>query len=80
MLTQKVTGAILLHWLFTTALILGSQTADVYTFVTDIFIYSGNWVKGKPRTPYQSLPPPHLLFSPSHSCSDPPPPPSRLTG
>ncbi|KAK0621216.1 amino acid permease-domain-containing protein [Bombardia bombarda] len=39
------TGAIFLHWIFTTALILGSQTSDVYTFVTNIFIYSGNWIK-----------------------------------
>lgn len=46
---QRDAGAIFLHWIFTTALILGSQTTDVYTFVTDIFIYSGNWIKGKPR-------------------------------
>ncbi|KAK3322578.1 amino acid permease-domain-containing protein [Apodospora peruviana] len=39
------TGAILLHWLLTAAFILGSQTTDVYTFVTNIFIYSGNWIK-----------------------------------
>ncbi|KAK3368223.1 amino acid permease-domain-containing protein [Podospora didyma] len=39
------TGAIFLHWLFTTALILGSQTSDVYTFVTNVFVYSGNWIK-----------------------------------
>ena len=42
---QSDAGAIFLHWIFTTALILGSQTEDVYTFVTDIFIYSGNWIK-----------------------------------
>ena len=41
------TGAIFLHWLFTTALILGSQTSDVYTFVTNVFVYSGNWIKGQ---------------------------------
>src|SRR5690606_29255859 len=40
------TGAIFLHWIFTTALILGSQTQDVYQFVTNVFIYSGNWIKG----------------------------------
>ncbi|KAK4135481.1 amino acid transporter [Trichocladium antarcticum] len=39
------TGAIFLHWIFTSALILGSQTSDVYTFVTNVFIYSGNWIK-----------------------------------
>ncbi|KAL1875908.1 hypothetical protein VTK73DRAFT_9763 [Phialemonium thermophilum] len=39
------TGAILLHWIFTVAFILGSQTADLYTFVTNVFIYSGNWIK-----------------------------------
>jgi phosphatidylinositol 4-kinase len=41
------TGAIFLHWIFTSALILGSQTSDVYTFVTNVFIYSGNWIKGR---------------------------------
>lgn len=40
------TGAIFLHWIFTSALILGSDTSDVYTFVTNVFIYSGNWIKG----------------------------------
>lgn len=39
------TGAIFLHWLFTVAFILGSQTADLFTFVTNVFIYSGNWIK-----------------------------------
>ncbi|KAL1839934.1 hypothetical protein VTJ49DRAFT_978 [Mycothermus thermophilus] len=38
-------GAILLHWIFTSVLILGSQTSDVYQFVTNVFIYSGNWIK-----------------------------------
>lgn len=52
-------GAILLHWLVTTALILGSQIGSqsgsaasavsqistVYTFVTNVFIYTGNWIK-----------------------------------
>ena len=42
---QAPTGAIFLHWLFTVAFILGSQTSDVYTFVTNVFIYSGNWIK-----------------------------------
>ncbi|KAJ9132201.1 Amino acid transporter [Coniochaeta hoffmannii] len=42
---QAPTGAIALHWLFTVAFILGSQTSDVYTFVTNVFIYSGNWIK-----------------------------------
>ncbi|KAL2126324.1 hypothetical protein VTI74DRAFT_1176 [Chaetomium olivicolor] len=39
------TGAIFLHWIFTSALILGSRTSDVYVFVTNVFIYSGNWIK-----------------------------------
>ncbi|KAJ4304030.1 hypothetical protein N0V88_001635 [Collariella sp. IMI 366227] len=39
------TGAIFLHWIFTCALILGSRTSDVYVFVTNVFIYSGNWIK-----------------------------------
>ncbi|KAK4212393.1 phosphatidylinositol 4-kinase-like protein [Rhypophila decipiens] len=39
------TGAIFLHWLITVAFILGSQVDEVYTFVTNIFIYSGNWIK-----------------------------------
>jgi hypothetical protein len=52
------TGAIFLHWLVTTALILGSQVgpggrstspisqiSTVYTFVTNVFIYTGNWIK-----------------------------------
>lgn len=54
-------GAILLHWLVTVALILGSQVGSptsstsgasslsqistVYTFVTNVFIYTGNWIK-----------------------------------
>ncbi|KAK4155208.1 phosphatidylinositol 4-kinase [Chaetomidium leptoderma] len=38
-------GAIFLHWIFTSALILGSDTSDVYIFVTNVFIYSGNWIK-----------------------------------
>jgi hypothetical protein len=41
------TGAIFLHWIFTSALILGSQTSDGYVFVTNVFIYSGNWIKGR---------------------------------
>jgi len=39
------TGAIFLHWIFTVAIILGSVTVDTYTFVTDLFIYTGNWIK-----------------------------------
>ncbi|KAK5663901.1 hypothetical protein OQA88_112 [Cercophora sp. LCS_1] len=49
-------GAIFLHWLVTMALILGSQVGSdsatnvgristVYTFVTNVFIYTGNWIK-----------------------------------
>lgn len=50
-------GAIFLHWMLTTALILGSQVGPggnaspvaqisvVYTFVTNVFIYTGNWIK-----------------------------------
>lgn len=41
------TGAIFLHWLFTVALILGSKTPETYTFVTNIFTYTGNWIKCK---------------------------------
>lgn len=40
-------GAIFLHWVFTVAFILGSQTTDLYSFVTNVFIYSGNWIKRK---------------------------------
>ena len=49
-------GAILLHWIFTSALILGSNTSDVYTFITNVFIYSGNWIKGmsSPRSRAQN--------------------------
>ncbi|KAL2156535.1 hypothetical protein VTH82DRAFT_1280 [Thermothelomyces myriococcoides] len=39
------TGAIFLHWIFSTIFILGSNTTDVYVFVTNIFIYSGNYIK-----------------------------------
>ncbi|KAL2164066.1 hypothetical protein VTH06DRAFT_3280 [Thermothelomyces fergusii] len=39
------TGAIFLHWIFSTIFILGSNTPDVYVFVTNIFIYSGNYIK-----------------------------------
>ncbi|KAK3332514.1 amino acid permease-domain-containing protein [Cercophora scortea] len=39
------TGAIFLHWIITSTFILGSQTEDVYVFVTNTFIYSGNWIK-----------------------------------
>lgn len=52
-------GAILLHWIFTCALILGSNTMVVYEFATSIFIYSGNWIKGKLLSP-----PPKLLHTP----------------
>jgi phosphatidylinositol 4-kinase B len=38
-------GALLLHWVFSVALILGSSTSDTYSFVTNIFIYSTNWIK-----------------------------------
>jgi hypothetical protein len=38
-------GAIFLHWIFTTIFILGSNTENVYGFVTNVFIYSGNWIK-----------------------------------
>ncbi|KAL5614803.1 hypothetical protein BROUX41_004892 [Berkeleyomyces rouxiae] len=42
---QAPSTAILLHWIFSVVLILGSSTSDTYTFVTSIFIYSGNWIK-----------------------------------
>ncbi|KHE80667.1 hypothetical protein GE21DRAFT_4025, partial [Neurospora crassa] len=42
---KSPTGAILLHWIFTVALILGSSTKDVYQFLSNIFTYSGNWIK-----------------------------------
>jgi hypothetical protein len=38
-------GAIFLHWIFTVIFILGCRTPDVYNFVTNVFIYSGNWIK-----------------------------------
>ncbi|KAK4039914.1 amino acid permease-domain-containing protein [Parachaetomium inaequale] len=38
-------GAIFLHWIFTMIFILGSNTENVYGFVTNVFIYSGNWIK-----------------------------------
>lgn len=38
-------GAIFLHWIFTVIFILGCRTTDVYNFVTNVFIYSGNWIK-----------------------------------
>ncbi|KAL2138164.1 hypothetical protein VTI28DRAFT_7363 [Corynascus sepedonium] len=38
-------GAILLHWIFSTIFILGSNTPDVYVFVTNVFIYAGNYIK-----------------------------------
>lgn len=38
-------GAIFLHWCMTVVFILGSQTDEVYTFLINIFIYSGNWIK-----------------------------------
>ncbi|KAK4199065.1 putative permease [Triangularia verruculosa] len=38
-------GAIFLHWIVTTVFILASQTSDVYTFVTNVFVYSSNWIK-----------------------------------
>lgn len=38
-------GAIFLHWLFTVVLILGLNIQETYTFVTNIFIYTGNWIK-----------------------------------
>ena len=48
-------GAIFLHWIFTSALILGSDTSDVYTFVTNVFIYSGNWIKSTSSLSLSSL-------------------------
>ncbi|TLD33655.1 hypothetical protein PspLS_00386 [Pyricularia sp. CBS 133598] len=38
-------GAIFLHWIFTVIFIFGSVTSDSYTFVTNVFIYTGNWIK-----------------------------------
>lgn len=38
-------GAILLHWVFTSTVILASQGKDVYTFTTNVFTYSSNWIK-----------------------------------
>ena len=39
------TGALFLHWLVTSAVILGSATSDTYTFVTNMFLYSGSIIK-----------------------------------
>ncbi|OAL50310.1 amino acid transporter [Pyrenochaeta sp. DS3sAY3a] len=38
-------GGILLHWLFSVALILGPSTNDVYPFVTNLSTYTQSWVK-----------------------------------
>ncbi|KAK4169529.1 phosphatidylinositol 4-kinase-like protein [Cladorrhinum sp. PSN259] len=38
-------GAILLHWAITCTVILASQGRDVYTFTTNVFTYSSNWIK-----------------------------------
>jgi phosphatidylinositol 4-kinase B len=59
-------GAIFLHWIFTSALILGSQTPDVYVFVTNVFIYSGNWIKGRSSYPTQLV---VVMLTPSQSSS-----------
>ena len=40
-------GALFLHWLVTTAVIMGSVTSDTYTFVTNMFLYSGSIIKCK---------------------------------
>jgi len=48
-------AALLLHWVFSVALIFGSSTKDTYTFVTNIFIYTGNWIKCKLQTPFGKL-------------------------
>jgi hypothetical protein len=46
-ITDPLSGAIFLHWIFSCGLILGSHTSDVYMFVTNVFIYSSNWIKGR---------------------------------
>lgn len=38
-------GAIFLHWIFTVIFIFGAVASDSYTFVTNVFIYTGNWIK-----------------------------------
>lgn len=38
-------GAIFLHWLFSVILIVGLNLPELYTFVTNIFVYTGNWIK-----------------------------------
>jgi hypothetical protein len=42
-------GGLFLHWLLTVIIILASLTSDTYTFVTNLFIYTGNWIKRKSR-------------------------------
>ncbi|KAH7066104.1 amino acid permease-domain-containing protein [Paraphoma chrysanthemicola] len=38
-------GGILLHWLFSVALILGPSTSNVYPFVTNLSTYTQSWIK-----------------------------------
>ncbi|KKF95679.1 High-affinity methionine permease [Ceratocystis platani] len=43
--SQAPSTAILLHWFFSVVLILGLSKPDTYTFMTNIFTYSDNWIK-----------------------------------
>ncbi|KKA28283.1 hypothetical protein TD95_001846, partial [Thielaviopsis punctulata] len=38
-------AAIFLHWIFSVILIVSLTAKDSYTFVTNIFTYTGNWIK-----------------------------------
>ncbi|KAL1895539.1 hypothetical protein Cpir12675_003177 [Ceratocystis pirilliformis] len=42
---QAPSTAILLHWFFSVVLILALSKPDTYTFMTNIFTYSDNWIK-----------------------------------
>ncbi|MCJ1465141.1 hypothetical protein MMC07_003757 [Pseudocyphellaria aurata] len=43
--SKAPTGGILLHWLVSSAYILGPNTNDAYTFLTNLSTYAGNWIK-----------------------------------
>ncbi|KAK3318146.1 amino acid permease-domain-containing protein [Apodospora peruviana] len=42
---QTPTGGLLLHWIFTVALVVGPKTGDAYPFISLLSTYSQSWVK-----------------------------------
>ncbi|KAK4208435.1 amino acid permease-domain-containing protein [Rhypophila decipiens] len=42
---QTPTGGLLLHWMFTVALIAGPQSSDAYPFISLLYTYCQSWVK-----------------------------------